>query len=139
MSNQKKRPRIFIVEDESIVARDIRQQLEKLGYEVVANTRRGEDAIQLTGKLSPDLVLMDIELAGRMKGTEAAQVIMEQFGIPLVFLTANADMETMQSAKEVKPHGYILKPFSEEELQKAVCKALSGQEDKPKQDGPGAG
>lgn len=118
------KPRILIVEDEVIVARDIKQQLEKLGYEVVAHTTRGDEAITLAGHLRPDLVLMDIQLASEMDGITAAQAIHTQFFIPVVFLTAFAADDLLARIKVTEAFGYILKPFSEQELRPVLEMAL---------------
>jgi PAS domain S-box-containing protein len=112
------------VEDEVLVARDIRQQLQELGFEAVAETGRGEEGIQLAGALRPDLVLMDIFLAGGIDGIETAQAIRAQFNIPVVFLTAFAEEETLQRARLAEPYGYIIKPFEERELRTVVKMAL---------------
>ena len=127
MNSHSKKNTVFIVEDELVVARDIQQQLESLGYEVVGNSRKGEDAIALVGQLQPDLVLMDIHLAGPMKGTEAAQAIKDRFNLPIVFLTAFSDSETLSAAKGSKPQGYIIKPFTERILETTVQIALHNQ------------
>jgi len=119
-----KKPRILIVEDEAIVARDIHQQLVELGYEPVAEARRGEDALTLAERLRPDLVLMDVHLAGAMDGIEAAQAIRGQFAIPVVFLTAFAGNETLNRAKITEPFGYIIKPFDARELHTVIEMAL---------------
>ena len=124
MNSHSKKNTVFIVEDEVVVARDIQQQLESLGYEVVGNSRKGEEAIALVGQLQPDLVLMDIHLAGPMKGTEAAQAIKDRFNLPIVFLTAFSDSETLSAAKGSKPQGYIIKPFTERILETTVQIAL---------------
>lgn len=116
--------RILVVEDEAIVARDIAAQLDMLGYAVVGRVARGEDAVTQALALRPDLVLMDIQLAGEMDGISAAQVLREQVPIPVVFLTAFASDETLQRAKRVQPYGYILKPFSERELRTVLEMAL---------------
>ena len=111
-----KQPRILVVEDEVIIARDIVMQLENLGYEVVGNTTRGDQAVCLAGELRPDLILMDIQLDGPMDGIAAAQVIRTQYSLPVVFLTAFAADDVLARAKLSEPYGYILKPFSEREL-----------------------
>ena len=116
--------RILIVEDEIVVARDIQLQLVEMGYEVVGHTTRGEDAISLTGQLRPDLVLMDIQLAGDMDGVAAAQAIRDQYCVPVIFLTAFAADEILERAKMAEPYGYILKPFSERELRTVLEMAL---------------
>lgn len=119
-----KTPKILIVEDEGIIARDIRQQLGELGYEVVGDTPTGEDAIVLAGQLKPDLVLMDIHLAGKLDGIESAQAIRKQYGTPVVFLTAFAGAETLERAKLTEPFGYIIKPFDERYLHTVIEMAL---------------
>ena len=118
------KPNILIVEDEGIIARDIRQQLGELGYLVAGDSPTGEDAITLAGELKPDLVLMDIQLAGRMDGIEAAEAIRRRYGIPVVFLTAFAGAETLERAKPTEPFGYIIKPFDERYLHTVIEMAL---------------
>jgi two-component system cell cycle sensor histidine kinase/response regulator CckA len=107
---------ILIVEDEVIVIRDIRLQLERLGYQVAGETRTGEEALVLTRTLNPDLILMDIQLGGKMNGIETGRQIMEETGKPVVFLTAFACGDLFEAAKRLSPAGYILKPFEEREL-----------------------
>ena len=118
------RPRILVVEDEVIVARDIQQQLVELGYEAVGNAVRGDEAIALATQLRPHLVLMDIQLAGEMDGIAAAQILRTRLGLPVVFLTAFAADDTLERAKLTEPYGYILKPFSERELRTVLTMAL---------------
>ena len=112
------------MEDEVIVARDIRHQLKLLNYEPVAATATGEEALLLTESLRPDLVLMDIQLAGDMDGIVAAQTIRERFDIPVVFLTAFAGDESVQRAKLAEPFGYIIKPLEECDLKITIAIAL---------------
>jgi diguanylate cyclase (GGDEF)-like protein/PAS domain S-box-containing protein len=119
-----KQARILVVEDESIVALDIQDRLESLGYEVPATVASGERAIEQAGALRPDLVLMDIQLQGRMDGVEAADQIRQRFGIPVIYLTANADHPTVQRAKVTEPFGYVIKPFEERELHTTIEVAL---------------
>ena len=116
--------RILIVEDEAIVARDIRNQLLELGYEPVGHATRGEEAIRMAGELHPDLVLMDIELDGTMDGIAAAQAMRTRYGLPVVFLTAFDADQILERAKLTEPFGYILKPFSERELRTVLAMAL---------------
>ena len=116
--------RILVVEDESIVALDIQDRLESLGYEVPATVASGERAVEQAGALRPDLVLMDIQLQGRMDGVEAADQIRQRFGIPVIYLTANADHPTVQRAKVTEPFGYVIKPFEERELHTTIEVAL---------------
>jgi PAS domain S-box-containing protein len=117
-------PRILVVEDERIVARDIQLRLRRLGYEVVGATRSGEEAVRLTGELRPDLVLMDIRLDGATDGVAAAQEIHDRFQLPVVYLTAYADDDTLRRACVTEPFGYILKPFDERELRTVIEMAL---------------
>lgn len=118
------KPRILVVEDEAIVARDIQLQLVELGYEAAGHAARGDEAIALAKALRPQLVLMDIQLAGDMDGIAAAQVMRTQLGLPVVFLTAFAADDTLERAKLTEPYGYILKPFSERELRTVLTMAL---------------
>jgi diguanylate cyclase (GGDEF)-like protein/PAS domain S-box-containing protein len=115
---------ILVVEDESIVALDIQDRLESLGYEVPITVASGEKAVEQAGALRPDLVLMDIQLQGRMDGVEAADQIRQRFGIPVIYLTANADHPTVERAKVTEPFGYVIKPFEERELHTAIEVAL---------------
>jgi PAS domain S-box-containing protein len=112
--------RILVVEDEKIIARGIEKRLRVLGYEVVGLVPTGEEAVLKAADLRPDLVLMDINLGGRLDGVEAARLIRARTGSPVVFLTAFSDDATLQRAKLTEPHGYILKPFEDKDLQTAI-------------------
>lgn len=116
--------RIFIVEDEAIVAADLKRRLINLGYEVLGVTSEGRLAIEKTEMLHPDLVLMDIMLEGEMGGVEAAQHIRDAFEIPVIYVTAYSDDETLQRAKITEPFGYIIKPFDTKELHISIEIAL---------------
>ena len=116
--------RILVVEDEIIVARDIQQQLRELGYEPIAHTAYAEEAIALAERLSPDVILMDIQLAGAMDGISAAQIIRTQLALPVVFITAFEADDILARAKLTEPFGYILKPFAERELRTVLEMAL---------------
>lgn len=124
LTESKNKPRVLVVEDELIVARDIEQQLDALGYVTLACVTHGERAVELAAELRPDLVLMDIQLAGAMDGIAAAQTIRTQCGLPVVFLTAFAADDVLARAKLTEPFGYILKPFSERELRTVLAMAL---------------
>jgi signal transduction histidine kinase len=115
---------ILIVEDERIVARDIEKRLKKLGYHVVGAVASGEDAIRQARLALPDLVLMDIQLKGHLDGVQTAEQIHTDLDIPVIFLTAYADEETLQRAKVTEPFGYIVKPFDERDLHAAIEVAL---------------
>ncbi len=108
--------KILVVEDESIIAEDIRRSLQNLGYSVSAVVSSGEKAIKVVEENSPDLVLMDIMLQGKMDGIEAAEQIRSHFNIPVVYLTAYSDEKILERAKITEPFGYIIKPFKEREL-----------------------
>lgn len=116
--------RIIVVEDQLIITRDLRNRLAEMGYETVADTTHAEEAIGLVEKLRPDLILMDIRLAGQMDGIEAACIIRERFALPVVFLTAHAEEATFERAKAAEPYGYIIKPFEDRELRAVVEMAL---------------
>jgi len=107
---------ILIVEDERIVAEDLKRCLEKLGYTVPGVVSFGEEAIREAEGKRPDLVLMDIMLNGDLDGIEAAEQIRTRLNIPIIYLTAYADKNTLERAKATEPFGYILKPFEEREL-----------------------
>jgi PAS domain S-box-containing protein len=117
--------RILIVEDERITAEDLADILKGLGYEVSAVVSSGADAIREVEKQPPDLVLMDIRIKGEMDGAEAARILRERFDVPVVYLTAHADRDTLERAKQSRPMGYIVKPFHESELHASVEIALS--------------
>ena len=108
--------RIMIVEDELIVADDIKNCLQSLGYSVVATVSSGEQSIKKAQELRPDLVLMDIILKKEMDGIEAAEIIIKNFNIPVIYLTAHSDEATINKAKKTEPYGYLLKPFNERDL-----------------------
>lgn len=115
---------ILVVEDESIVRKDIERSLTKLGYNVVAQADNGEKAIELAQQHRPEIALMDIMLKGDMTGIDAAAKIKELIDIPVIFLTAYADEATLAKAKITEPHGYILKPFKEIDLHTTIEMAL---------------
>jgi len=110
------RPKILVVEDERVVASDLRIRLESGGYAVCAMVASGEEGVEKAGELRPDLVLMDITLQGNMDGVVAAEQIRQRYNLPVVFLTAHSDEGTLQRAKITEAFGYILKPFEEREL-----------------------
>ncbi len=115
---------ILVVEDESIVSKDIQNSLKKLGYNVIGACNNGEEAVELAKEKAPDLVLMDIMLKGEMSGIDAAEIIRQQMSIPVIFLTAYADESTLAKAKVTEPYGYILKPFKEIDLHSSIEMAI---------------
>jgi PAS domain S-box-containing protein len=115
---------ILIVEDEAIVAEDLANKLSQLGYEISGTTASGEAAVALARNLRPNLVLMDIHLAGPMDGVEAAERIRQECALPVIYLTAHSDRATLERAKLTQPFGYILKPFEELDLETHIQMAL---------------
>ncbi|MRG94503.1 ATP-binding protein [Polyangium spumosum] len=118
------RKKIFIVEDQRIVAADLENTLLSLGYDVAGSAASGERAIEKVLASRPDLVLMDIRLEGKMDGIQAAERIRAELDVPIVYLTAYADEETILRAKTTSPFGYLVKPFNERELRGAIEIAL---------------
>ncbi len=115
---------ILVVEDERLVARDLQATLEDLGYQIPEITDTGELAIQKVTEIKPNLVLMDIRLAGEMDGIEAAEIITNTFHIPIIYITAHADENTLNRAKLTEPYGYLVKPFDERDLKTTIEIAL---------------
>lgn len=116
--------RIMLVEDEAVTAQDIRTSLEALGYEVPLEAASGAEAVRMAAEVKPDLILMDIVLDGPMNGIEAAAAIRQAHDIPIVYLTAHADAETVEQAKVTEPFGYLTKLCSQETLRSAIEVAL---------------
>jgi len=116
--------KVLVVEDERIVALDIKNRLESLGYGITGIVHSGEDAVVHARDHRPDIVLMDIMLEGHMDGIEAARVIQGEYEIPVIFLTAYSDEITIQRAKLSEPYGYILKPFEGRDIHTVVEMAL---------------
>ncbi|MBN2295020.1 MAG: sigma 54-interacting transcriptional regulator, partial [Pirellulales bacterium] len=116
--------KILIVEDEQIVAVDLESVLQRLGYRVVGMAARGEEACRMVAESAPDLVLMDIRIDGPMDGIDTARKIHQTNDVPVVFLTAYTDDETLDRAKDIEPYGYLVKPFAERDLQATIEVAL---------------
>ncbi|MDP6388128.1 MAG: response regulator, partial [Candidatus Pacebacteria bacterium] len=118
--------KIMIVEDERIAAETVKRILKELEYSISSIEISGEDAVKKAEEDKPDLVLMDIELKGKMDGIEAAAIIRSRFDIPCIFVTAHADDKKLEQAKITEPFGYILKPFENKGLhcniEIAICK-----------------
>jgi CheY-like chemotaxis protein len=126
--------RILVVEDEMIVSADIEMQLSDLGYSEVAVAASGKIALSKVLEFRPNLVLMDINLDGRMDGIETATVLKQRFKVPVIYLTAYADQATLDRAKTTHPYGYIVKPFSQGDLQASIEMALYRLEIEREQD-----
>ena len=120
--------KILIVEDEAAIALELEKLLAALGYEVAGSVANGKKAVATAEQLKPDLILMDIVMPGELDGIDAAQIIRKQLDIPVIFLTAHADNETLKRAKVTEPLGYIIKPFQEADIRSAVEVALHKKE-----------
>jgi len=116
--------KILIVDDEVVVAEDIRRQLRSLGYLVVGVVSSGNDAVRLAGEHRPDLILMDVKLKGPIDGIDAARTIHAEYGIPVIYLTAFSDEDTLERARQTLPLAYLIKPFVSSDLRAALELAL---------------
>ena len=117
--------RVFVVDDEALIALDLRERLIALGYEVCGTAVSGEAAVQRIAELQPDIVLMDIKLAGSTDGIEAAQQLREYCDVPVVFLTAYSDSQLIDRATKANCYGYLLKPLKEGQLHATLKLALA--------------
>lgn len=115
---------ILIVEDEMLVAADLRYHLTGIGYTVAEIVASGEEALKWVERAVPDLILMDIHLAGHIDGITTAELIRARFDIPVIYLTAFADEETLQRARLTQPFGYLLKPFNSPDIHTTIEMAL---------------
>ena len=116
--------KILVVEDNPVVAEDIKETLKRYGYDVVAVADNGQDALKNVKSFDPDLALLDIHLKGDMSGIDVAQIISDQYAFPFIYLSAYSDTNTFEEAKVTKPHAYLVKPFNEKELRLAIELAL---------------
>lgn len=120
--------KILVVDDEAIISMQLEERLSAMGYTVTGMAASGEEAIERTRRVRPDLVLMDVVMPGKINGIQAAQILSSEFNIPVVFITAYADDAIIEKAKCVKPYGYIVKPFNELEIKAAIEVALFRKE-----------
>jgi CheY-like chemotaxis protein len=119
---------ILIVEDEGLIALHIMEILSRAGYRFPDPVSSGEEALELLERsLHPDLILMDIGLAGKIDGIETTRRIKKRFDIPVIFLTAYSNQNRIAEAEEVSPDGYLIKPFMEKDLLCALGKVLNGR------------
>ena len=116
--------KIMVVDDEAYISTQLEERLAAMDYEVVGTASSGEGSISMAKSLSPDLVLMDIVMPGKLDGIEASEIITKELDIPVIFLTAYADDKFLERAKKVQPFGYILKPFQEKEIKANIELAL---------------
>jgi CheY-like chemotaxis protein len=117
-------PRALIVEDEILIAEELRERLSRLGFSVIAAVDSAEEGIAIATRECPDLVLMDIRLRGEKDGVQAAQEIRQQVDVPIVSLTAYSDRLTVDRAQATEHDAYILKPFHRSELQTTIEVAM---------------
>ena len=122
-SGNARRLRILVVEDDPIIALGLEALVADLGHSVVSTADTAEDAVDAAALHRPDLVLMDVNLRGKRDGVSAAREIKEQFGTPVMFLTAYSDRETMDRVTEVAPLGVVSKPVFRDRLQSALLGA----------------
>ncbi len=120
MVNIIKKKQILIVEDEAIIAMNIRNLLENLGYEICGLASSAEEAVKFAGEKHPDLILIDIILDGEIDGIDAVVEIKQTRNIPVIYMTAHSDEKTLSRAKATEPHGYILKPVNYNELRSTI-------------------
>ena len=118
------RIRILVVEDEAILAEDLRESLERQSYHVVGTVDNAADARAYADRERPDLVMMDIHLAGGDDGISTAAHLREVFDLPVIFLTAHSDQATLDRAKHTSPYGYLVKPFEDQELRASIETAI---------------
>src|SRR5436190_22619576 len=117
-------PRALIVEDETLIAEELRERLSRLGFSVIAAVDSGEEGVAIATRERPDLVLMDIRLKGEKDGVQAATEIRQQVDIPIVYLTAYSDQLTVDRANATEHDRFILKPFQRRELQSTIEVAM---------------
>lgn len=116
--------RIIIIEDEAIIAAEIKSTLQILGYDVVGHAMNGDKALDLFARQEADLILLDINIRGTLSGIDLAKILRDNYDVPFVFLTSFSDKVTLDKAKETIPYGYILKPFSDNDLKVNIELAL---------------
>ena len=122
--HDRRRPRVMIVENEAVVAADLSQSLARMGCDVVAMASTGEQAVRLARDVNLDAVLMDIRLGRGMDGIHATSRIHEQSDVPVIYVTAHSDLQTLRLAQGTSPSGFLLKPFEERMLEATVQMAI---------------
>ena len=116
--------KVMVVEDEYIIALDLKDRLSRLGYIVPTIATSGKEAVKLAKKDKPDLILMDIMLRGEIDGVQAAKSIRERFDVPVLFVSSFSDINSVKRAQKVSPYGYLVKPFTETELKGGIEEAF---------------
>ncbi len=118
--NNELKTKVLIIEDESIVAKDIQNILQKNNYEVIGIANNADTALNYLAQQMPDVILMDIMIKGNMNGIELSHKIKEEYDVPIIFLTAYSDLPTLEKAKIVEPYAYITKPFKNSDILSAI-------------------
>ncbi len=134
--NKMERTNIFIVEDEFIVAQDIKEALNEFGYHVLGIAQSFTEAVKLISENQPDLAIIDIKLKGKKTGIDLGKYIRNNFYFPFIFLTSYADSKTVSDAKECCPDAYLVKPFTEKELYTSIEIAINNYSKTQKIDNP---
>lgn len=116
--------RIIIIEDEAIIADDIEMMLEMMGHEVIGNVQNGDKALDIFSTNNPDLVILDITIKGSLNGIDLAHIIRDKYNFPFVYLTSHSDRMTLDAVKETLPYGYIVKPFTRQNLMSTIELAI---------------
>ena len=122
---QNEKKKILVVEDDFILAEDLKITLTQLGYEVCGHTAKGDKAISMALTLNPDLILMDIKLKGSMDGTQAAVELRDKLRLPVIFISAHSDEKTLEKAKSAEPYGFLHKPINPKDIKHCIEIALS--------------
>ena len=126
-------PRALIVEDETLIAEELKERLSRLGFSVIAAVDTADEGIAIATRELPDLVLMDIRLKGKKDGVQAAREIRDQVDVPIVYLTAHSDRLTVERVKATECDGFLLKPFQRRELQTTIEVAMQRRAMRAKQ------
>ena len=117
--------KLYIVEDSRIISLELQKILEGLGYAIVGNAMTGEEAISGCAQTAPDLVLMDVRLAGKMSGIEASREIRKNYNVPVIFTTAYSDRDIIDEIQRSFPFGFVIKPYREKDLLVAIETAFT--------------
>src|SRR5713226_7223954 len=126
-------PRALIIEDETLIAEELKERLSRLGFSIIAAVDTADEGIAIATREHPDLVLMDIRLKGEKDGVQAAREIREQVDVPIVYLTAHSDRLTVERVKATEYDGFLLKPFQRRELQSTIEVAMQRRSTRAKQ------
>ena len=126
-------PRALIIEDETLIAEELKERLSHLGFSIIAAVDTADEGIAIATREHPDLVLMDIRLKGEKDGVQAAKEIHEQVDVPIVYLTAHSDRLTVERVQATEYDGFLLKPFQRRELQSTIEVAMQRRANREKQ------